>query len=191
MGTTSRHLLAPIKFCQDRRDRATLDFAGLSSYAFTTPYNCGIRDLGESPDATLDQLLEEAKIAHGYLCAGQALGVRLAMSWCARPGIEEPRGRDRKRCRHRVPVRQAPPEIRYWGKMAAKFVDLETCRALRTAARESSKDLARQLHPEIENKNLQQMAAYPELSDHDLSAGTMGCKESWLRRNSPDTKESV
>src|ERR1700761_4807311 len=55
-----------------------------------------------------------------------------------------------------------------WGKMAATFVDLETHRAIRIAARESSKDLARQLHPELENKNLQQMAAYREMSDQDL-----------------------
>ncbi len=46
---------------------------------------------------TLEELLEEAKIAHGHLCAGQVLGVRLAMFGCARLGIEEPRGRDRKR----------------------------------------------------------------------------------------------
>ncbi len=52
--------------------------------------------------------------------------------------------------------------------MAATFVDLETHRAIRIAARESSKDLARQLHPEIENKNQQQMAAYREMSDQDL-----------------------
>ena len=40
-----------------------------------------------------EELLEEARIAHGHLCAGQVLGVRLAMLGCARLGIEEPRGR--------------------------------------------------------------------------------------------------
>jgi formylmethanofuran dehydrogenase subunit E len=35
-------------------------------------------------------------------------------------------------------------------------------------AKESSKALARQLHPEIENKNQQQMLAYRELSNDDL-----------------------
>ena len=54
--------------------------------------------------------------------------------------------------------------------MAATFVDLEMHRALRIAARESSKDLARMLHPEMENKNLQQMAAYREMSDEELFA---------------------
>ena len=46
---------------------------------------------------TLDDLLEEARIAHGHLCAGQVLGVRLAMLGCSRLGIEKPRGKDRKR----------------------------------------------------------------------------------------------
>src|ERR1700727_2779553 len=45
----------------------------------------------------LEDLLEEARVAHGHLCAGQVLGVRLAMLGCNRLGIEQPRGRDRKR----------------------------------------------------------------------------------------------
>jgi formylmethanofuran dehydrogenase subunit E len=133
---------------------------------------------------TLDELLEEAKIAHGHLCAGQVLGVRLAMLGCARLGIEEPRGRDRKRLVTFVEIDRCATDaigvvtgcrlgkralkFRDWGKMAATFVDLQTRRAIRIAARESSKDLARQLHPEIDNKNQQQMAAYRQLSDQDL-----------------------
>ena len=61
-------------------------------------------------------------------------------------------------------------KFRDWGKVAATFVDLETGQAIRVAARESSKELARLLHPEIENKNQQQMLAYRELSDDDLFA---------------------
>src|SRR5271155_232176 len=118
---------------------------------------------------TLDELLEEAKIAHGHLCAGQVLGVRLAMLGCARLGIEEPRGRDRKRLVTFVEIDRCDTDaigvvtgcrlgeralkFRDWGKMAATFVDLETRRAIRIAARESSKATARQLHPEIANKN--------------------------------------
>src|ERR1700744_2427829 len=136
------------------------------------------------PLPALDELLEEAKIAHRHLCAGQVLGVRLAMLGCTRLGIEEPRGRDRKRLVTFVEIDRCAtdaigvgtgwrlgnraPKFRDWGKMAATFADLETHRAIRIAARESSKDLARQLHPELENKNLQQMAAYRELSDDDL-----------------------
>jgi formylmethanofuran dehydrogenase subunit E len=124
---------------------------------------------------TLDDLLEEARIAHGHLCAGQVLGVRLAMLGCSRLGIEQPRGKDRKRLITCCRLGKRALKFRDWGKMAATFVDLETHRAIRIAARESSKDLARQLHPEIDNKNLQQMAAYREMSDHDLF------DEQWVR----------
>jgi formylmethanofuran dehydrogenase subunit E len=33
---------------------------------------------------TFDELLEAAKAAHGHLCAGQILGVRMAMLGCSR-----------------------------------------------------------------------------------------------------------
>jgi formylmethanofuran dehydrogenase subunit E len=59
-------------------------------------------------------------------------------------------------------------KFRDWGKMAATFIDLESGRAVRIAALESSKQKARELHPEIENKNQQQMLAYREMSDADL-----------------------
>jgi len=139
----------------------------------------------------LDNLLEEAKVAHGHLCAGQVLGVRLAMLGCARLGIEEPRGRDRKRLVTFVEIDRCATDaigvvtgcrlgkralkFRDWGKMAATFVDLASQRAIRIDARESSKELARELHPELENKNLQQMAAYREMSDLNLFA------EQWVQ----------
>jgi formylmethanofuran dehydrogenase subunit E len=40
--------------------------------------------------------------------------------------------------------------------------------AIRIAAKESSKALARQMHPEIQDKNQQQMLAYREMPDDDL-----------------------
>jgi formylmethanofuran dehydrogenase subunit E len=59
-------------------------------------------------------------------------------------------------------------KFRDWGKMAATFVDLPSGRALRIAALESSKQRAREMYPEIENKNLQQMRGYREMRDVDL-----------------------
>jgi formylmethanofuran dehydrogenase subunit E len=41
-------------------------------------------------------------------------------------------------------------------------------KAIRVAAKESSKALARSMHPEIENKNQQQMLAYREMAEDDL-----------------------
>ena len=132
----------------------------------------------------LNDLLEEAKTAHGHLCAGQILGVRMAMLGCRRLGLDDPRGRDRKRLVTFVEIDRCATDaigvvtgcrlgkralkFRDWGKMAATFVDLETNRAVRVAAREASRELARQRYPEIANKNQQQMAAYRELSDEEL-----------------------
>jgi len=41
-------------------------------------------------------------------------------------------------------------------------------KAIRIAAKESSKALARSMHPEIESKNQQQMLAYREMPEDDL-----------------------
>lgn len=140
---------------------------------------------------SLEELLKEAEIAHGHLCAGQVLGVRMAMRGCARLGIDDPRGKDRKRLVTFVEIDRCATDaigvvtgcrlgkralkFRDWGKMAATFVDLENDRAVRIVARESSKEAARRLHPEIESKNRQQMVAYREMSDDDLFA------EEWVQ----------
>jgi len=133
---------------------------------------------------SLDEHLREAEQAHGHLCAGQILGVRLAMLGLAKLGIADPRGKDRKRLVTFVEIDRCATDavavvtgcrlgkralkFRDWGKVAATFVDLSTGKAVRIAAKESSKALARQLHPEISDKNSQQMLAYRELSDDDL-----------------------
>ncbi len=131
-----------------------------------------------------DDLLEEAKQAHSHLCAGQVLGVRMAMCGLCELGITDPRGRDRKRLVTYVEIDRCATDaigvvtgcrlgkralkFRDWGKMAATFVDLESGRAIRIAARESSKELARTRYSELEGKNAQQMAAYRELTEDEL-----------------------
>jgi formylmethanofuran dehydrogenase subunit E len=45
---------------------------------------------------------------------------------------------------------------------------VSTGRAIRIAAKESSKALAREMYPEVEMKNQQQMLAYRVLPDEDL-----------------------
>jgi formylmethanofuran dehydrogenase subunit E len=135
---------------------------------------------------SLEQYLQDAEVAHGHLCAGQVLGVRMAMLGLRKLGIEDPQGKDRKRLVTFVEIDRCATDavavvtgcrlgkralkFRDWGKMAASFVDLNTGKAVRVAAKESSKSLARQMHPEIENKNQQQMAAYRAMSDEDLFA---------------------
>ena len=133
---------------------------------------------------SLDDLLHEAERTHGHLCAGQVLGVRMAMLGLEKLGIEDPRGKDRKRLVTFVEIDRCATDaiavvtgcrlgkralkFRDWGKMAATFVDVSSGRAIRIAAKESSKALARTMHPEIESKNQQQMQAYREMAEDDL-----------------------
>ncbi|HEY5329994.1 MAG TPA: FmdE family protein [Acidobacteriaceae bacterium] len=140
----------------------------------------------------LNELLREAEIAHGHLCAGQILGVRMAMLALHRLGIEDPRSRtspDRKRLVTVVEIDRCATDaigvvtgcrvgkralkLRDWGKMAATFVDLsapigdDAYKGLRVVALESSKARAKELYPGLE-KNTQQMRAYRELPDDEL-----------------------
>lgn len=133
---------------------------------------------------TLDQYLAMAEQAHGHLCAGQILGVRMAMYGLSRLGIEDPTGADRKRLVTFVEIDRCATDaigvvtgcrlgkralkFRDFGKMAATFCDLRDSRAIRVAALESSKDRARELYPHIEKKNEQQMLAYRELPESEL-----------------------
>jgi len=135
---------------------------------------------------SLDEYLRDAEQAHGHLCAGQVLGVRLAMLGLQKLGIDDPRGKDRKRLVTFVEIDRCATDavgvvtgcrlgkralkFRDWGKVAATFVDVTNGKAVRIAAKESSKALARQRHPEIASKNEQQMLAYREMSDDDLFA---------------------
>lgn len=135
---------------------------------------------------SFDECLKDAEQAHGHICAGQVLGVRMAMHGLQKLGIDDPHGKDRKRLVTFVEIDRCATDavavvtgcrlgkralkFRDWGKMAATFVDVTSGKAVRVAARESSKALARRMHPEIENKNQQQMLSYREMSDEDLFA---------------------
>src|SRR5690348_8040748 len=104
---------------------------------------------------SLDDYLREAEVAHGHLCAGQVLGVRMAMLGLKRLGIEDPQGADRKRLVTFVEIDRCATDaigvvtgcrlgkralkFRDWGKMAATFIDVANGKAVRIAAKESSK----------------------------------------------------
>jgi formylmethanofuran dehydrogenase subunit E len=144
---------------------------------------------------SFDEYLRDAEQAHGHLCAGQVLGVRLAMLGLQRLGIDDPQGKDRKRLVTFVEIDRCATDavgvvtgcrlgkralkFRDWGKMAATFVDVDTGKAIRIAAKESSKTLARRMHPEMSDKNQQQMLAYREISDDDLFS------EQWVKVELP------
>ncbi len=136
------------------------------------------------PLKTFDEYVAMAEIAHGHMCAGQILGLRLAIHGVNLLQIDDPAGKDRKRLVSFVEIDRCATDavpivtgcrlgkralkFRDFGKVAATFCDLQTDRAVRVVAKESSKQRARELYPEILDKNAQQMRAYREMPDEEL-----------------------
>ncbi|MGH9970797.1 MAG: FmdE family protein [Pyrinomonadaceae bacterium] len=132
----------------------------------------------------LDQLLKDCEALHGHMCAGQLLGARMAQLGCRLIGIDDPRGADRKklivwveidRCMADAVsavtgVRLGKRSLKYfdYGKVAATFFNTETKNAVRIVALESSRGLADERYPEIENKSSRQFKAYREATDDEL-----------------------
>ena len=133
---------------------------------------------------SLDEYMVLAEQAHGHMCAGQILGLRMAMYGMKLLSLEDPAGRDRKRLVTFVEIDRCATDavpivtgcrlgkralkFRDFGKVAATFCDVKEDRAVRVVARETSKQRARELYPEIADKNQQQMRAYREMQDEDL-----------------------
>jgi formylmethanofuran dehydrogenase subunit E len=59
-------------------------------------------------------------------------------------------------------------KFRDFGKVAATFCDLQEDRAVRVVAKESSKQRAKEMYPEMQDKNAQQMRAYREMPEAEL-----------------------
>ena len=138
------------------------------------------------------------------MCAGQILGLRLAIYGMKLLGIDDPTGADRKRLVTFVEIDRCATDaipvvtgcrlgkralkFRDFGKVAATFCDLQDDRAVRVVARESSKQRAREMHPEIADKNEQQMRAYREMPDEADCSIRNGCGCGSGRRNSRATR---
>jgi len=136
------------------------------------------------PLKSFDEYVALAAAAHGHMCAGQILGLRLAIYGVKLLGIDDPAGKDRKRLVSFVEIDRCATDavpivtgcrlgkralkFRDFGKVAATFCDLQEDRAVRVAAKESSKQRAREMYPEVEDKNAQQMRAYREMPDQEL-----------------------
>jgi formylmethanofuran dehydrogenase subunit E len=133
---------------------------------------------------TLAEYETLAAQAHGHLCAGQILGLRMALYGVGLLGLTDPGGADRKRLVTFIEIDRCATDaipivtgcrlgkralkFRDFGKVAATFCDLREDRAVRVAARESARVRARELYPDIENPNQQQMRAYREMADAEL-----------------------
>ena len=134
---------------------------------------------------SFDLLLEESVARHGHLCAGQVIGVRMAMLGCKLVGIEDPKAPEhRKKLITYVEIdRCATDAIAYVtgaklgrrslkfvdnGIMAATFVNLESGKAFRIVSTESARDLAPQYAPNIADPRRQQLEAYKIMPDEVL-----------------------
>jgi formylmethanofuran dehydrogenase subunit E len=133
---------------------------------------------------TLDELLQRAEASHGHMCAGQVLGVRMAMLGCRAIGVDDPRGADRKSLIAFVEIDRCAADavntvtgcrlgkrtLKFfdYGKLAATFLNIKTGEAVRVVALDSSREAANCAFPEIENKYERQLRAYKALPDEEL-----------------------
>jgi formylmethanofuran dehydrogenase subunit E len=132
----------------------------------------------------IDDLLKQHEMTHGTLCPGGLLALRLAVLGCALVGIEDPRGADRDKLVVWIEIdrwladaveavtgaRLGNRSLKFldYGKLAVTFLNVETGKAMRIVARESSRRLADLRHPEIEDKYERQMRTYREAAEEEL-----------------------
>ncbi len=124
-----------------------------------------------------DTLLEGSAKAHGHLCPGQVIGVRMAMLGCELIGLDEPSVSPQikkiivyveiDRCAtdaiaHVTGVKLGRRSLKFVdnGIMAATFVNLDTNRAFRIVSTEESREMADKYAPDIVDRHLKQLAAY-------------------------------
>ncbi|MEJ5364366.1 MAG: FmdE family protein [Desulfosoma sp.] len=132
-----------------------------------------------------ESLLASSAEAHGHLCPGQVIGVRMAMLGCALVGLDNPQSLpqlkklivyvEMDRCAadavaHVTGVKLGRRSLKFmdYGIMAATFVNLETGRAFRVLSTEESRDLAAVYAPEVVGKSAQQLEAYRRMPDELL-----------------------
>ena len=132
-----------------------------------------------------DQLLASSAAAHGHLCPGQVVGVRLALLGCRLLGFAVP-------CTHRqlkklivfvemdrctgdavahvtgVKLGRRSLKFKDYGIMAATFLNLETGQAFRVISTEEARDLAPLYASPGLEKVRQQLQAYRVMPDSVL-----------------------
>jgi formylmethanofuran dehydrogenase subunit E len=133
---------------------------------------------------SIDTLLKECERLHGHMCAGQLLGTRMALLGCRLIGIDDPRGADRRKLIVWVEIdrcmtdaisavtgaRLGKRSLKYvdYGKVAATFLNTDTNQAVRLVALESSRALADERYPEMDDKRQRQFRAYKDATDDEL-----------------------
>jgi formylmethanofuran dehydrogenase subunit E len=132
-----------------------------------------------------DTLLKKSTEAHGHLCPGQVVGVRMAMLGCRLIGLDEPTRIDQikklivivemDRCTGDAvafvtgaKLGRRSLKFKDYGIMAATFINLETQTAFRVISTEEARDLAPAYAPEIPEKYPRQLEAYKRMPDSVL-----------------------
>jgi formylmethanofuran dehydrogenase subunit E len=132
-----------------------------------------------------ETLLEGSAQAHGHLCPGQVVGVRMAMLGCKFIGLDDPRHPDQirkiivyveiDRCAADAiafvtGVKLGRRSLKFVdnGIMAATFVNLESGKAVRILSTEESRDLVPRYAPDVNEKQQQQLEAYKAMPDDVL-----------------------
>ena len=134
---------------------------------------------------SFEELVTSSAEAHGHLCPGQVVGVRMAMLGCRLIGLDNPTSQDQikkllvyvemDRCAgdavaHVTGAKLGRRSLKFvdYGIMAATFLNLETEKAYRVLSTEEARDLAPHYAPEIVGKYQQQLDAYKRMPDSVL-----------------------
>jgi formylmethanofuran dehydrogenase subunit E len=135
---------------------------------------------------SFDELLQESSAIHSHHCAGQVLGVRMAMVGCREVCIDEPKG-----CKKLIVYvemdRCATDAIQAvtgcslgkrtlkfldYGKMAATFVNTESQRAIRVLAKDDARARAPRYAQDAANPREAQKQAYRIMPEDTLFSVT-------------------
>lgn len=130
-----------------------------------------------------NNLLEEAVAFHGHLCAGQIIGVRMAILGLQKLGLHDPRGADRKKLIVYVEIDRCATDaimtitgcrvgkrnmkVFDFGKMAATFLNLDSGKAVRLSSHAQARSRAAAHYPGLSDLEAQKLA-YREMDDDDL-----------------------
>jgi formylmethanofuran dehydrogenase subunit E len=132
-----------------------------------------------------EDLLASSAKAHGHLCPGQVVGVRMAMLGCRLIGLEDPGEHSQikkllvyvemDRCTadaiaHVTSVKLGRRSLKFadYGIMAATFLNVETGSAFRVLSTEEARDLVALYAPGFMSKAGQQLEAYQRMPDSVL-----------------------
>jgi formylmethanofuran dehydrogenase subunit E len=131
---------------------------------------------------TFQKLLDESVEKHGHCCAGQVIGVRMAMLGCRLVGIDDPKDpKFRKKLIVYVEIDRCATDaiasvtgcqlgrrtlkFKDYGINAATFINLDTNIAYRVVSTESSREYATQYAPEETSPQRQQLIGYQNMPE--------------------------